>query len=195
MNPTPLRFAMIGTGGISRAHWRGFAARPDAAVLTAACDPNATALAAFVQETGLKDLRTFADHRAVIRAGGFDAAIITLPHHLHYPVAADFVAAGIPCLVEKPVTCGLDEARRLRDLAEQRRVIVASGQNRRFNRDATWIQRWAQADPANFGELRTFDLQSWQNVHAYTGGPERTGHWILDRATAGGGVVLSLSIH
>lgn len=190
----PFRYALVGAGHASRQlHAPAFINRPESLELAAFCDPHPEARATFAAEH--PGARAFATHTDLIRGAGFDAAIVTLPHHLHYPIACDFIEAGIPVLVEKPVACSLAELRDLCARAERRRVPVAAGQNRRFNRDATWIREWVRADPQHFGALRTFDLQAWQNVLAYTGGPGKASHWILDQRTAGGGVVLSLAIH
>lgn len=190
----PFAYAIVGAGlAARRLHVPAFTNRPERLQLVAACDPSAEACAALA--AAFPDLQTFGTHEEMLRGARFDAAIITLPHHLHFAIARDFVEAGIPIIVEKPAVCSLAELRALRDLAELRRVPVAAGQNRRFNRDASWIREWVRADARHFGELRTFDLQAWQNVLAYTGGPDRTGHWILDKRTAGGGVVISLAIH
>ena len=189
----PFRYAIVGAGAATRQlHLPVFGHRPDALALVAACDPSPAARAALAAE--MPGLQPFASHQEMIREAAFDAAIVTLPHHLHFSVARDFVEAGIPVIVEKPAVCSLEELRTLRDLAERKRVPVAAGQNRRFNREAAWIRDWVRATPENFGALRTFDLQAWQNIHAYTGGPERT-HWLLDKKLAGGGVVISLAIH
>lgn len=191
---SPFRYALVGAGGAARRlHLPVFKNRADRLSLVAACDPVAAARESLAAE--VPGLQVFATPREMIRGAKFDAAIVTLPHHLHFPIARDFVEAGIPAIVEKPVVCSLDELRQLRDLAERKKVPVAAGQNRRFNRDATWIRDWVRADPKNFGALRTFDLQAWQNVFAYTRGEQNLSHWILDKTTAGGGVVISLAIH
>ncbi len=105
-------------------------------------------------------------------------------------MAMSCLTAGVPVLVEKPLVNTLDELRTLRAAAGT--LPVVAGQMRRFERDAIWTRDWMS--PENFGTLRSFDIQSWQNIHAYI---KRVGgdHWLLDGALAGGGVVISLAIH
>src|SRR5262245_4338320 len=96
----PLRVAMVGAGGVSRLHLPAFLQCPAAVRLVAVCDtyrPAAEAYAASVAAEG--GVAVFDDHRDLIVRGGFDAAVIGLPHFLHFPVARDFVEAGIPVLV------------------------------------------------------------------------------------------------
>lgn len=195
---TPMRFAIIGAGGISRHHRDAFLATPELSRLVAVCDARrevAQALAAQMPEP----VRVASDHHEVLNREEVDAAIIALPHFLHFPVAKDFVEAGIPVLVEKPLTCTLDETRELKTLSEQYGVHVVSGQMRRFNREAVWLNRWLKSKPEAFGELQSFDIHSWQNILGYFQGvlglPIGSDHWLLDGKRAGGGVVISLAVH
>ena len=190
----PLKIGLIGAGVISHAHMAAFAARPDRVVLTAVCDPHQVLAANLAREGGGANVYT--DHRAMIADTNVDAVIIATPHFLHAALAGDCIRAGKPVLVEKPLACTLDEMRRLRALASEHGVAVVAGQMRRFEPEVAWLKRWIAEAPEHFGELRSFDLQSWQNLEGYL---YRSGaglkHWLLDGHRAGGGVVISLAIH
>jgi predicted dehydrogenase len=194
----PVRFGLIGAGGISRRHRDGFVARPDLARLVAVCDARPEVAQTFADSLP-EPADVYTDHRRLLESGTIDAAIVALPHFLHASVATDVVETGIPVLVEKPLTCTLDETRKLRDLAAARGVSVVAGQMRRFNREAVWLRRWLDADPRHFGALRSFDIHSWQNLVGYLVGvlglPPGGDHWLLDGKRAGGGVVISLAVH
>lgn len=194
----PLRFAIIGAGGIGRHHKTALLALPELARLVAVCDARESVAATFA--LGFPEpVEVVADHRLLLDRGTIDAAIIALPHFLHFPVAKDFVEAGIPVLVEKPLTCTLDETRSLRDLSNRFGVPVVAGQMRRFNREAVWLRQWLERSPAEFGEVRSFDIHSWQNLLGYLHGNLQISaggdHWLLDGKRAGGGVAISLAIH
>lgn len=198
MTNPPLRIAIVGAGGISRHHRTAILAMPEAATLVAVCDARESAAQALA--TSLPEpAATFSNHLSMIEAGGFDAAIIAVPHFLHFSVAKDFVEAGIPILVEKPLTSTLDETRELRALSELRSVHVVAGQTQRFNREGFWLRNWIQNDPMGFGALRSFDIHSWQNLPGYLYGtlglPAGADHWLLDGKRAGGGVVISIAVH
>jgi predicted dehydrogenase len=188
----PLRLALVGAGNIARQHLRSLKERPDQAVLAAVCDNSLDAARALAAE-GACDV-VYGSHSELCAAGGIDAAVIASPHNLHFEMAAAFVEAGIPVLVEKPLVTGLDELRKLRDLAARHNVLVVAGQMRRFEREAMWSRRWMEQDPERFGRLRSFDIQSWQNINAYINRVGRQ-HWLLDGVRAGGGVVISLAVH
>jgi D-galacturonate reductase len=57
---------------------------------------------------------------AAVRAGEFDCALVCVPDDLHYEVTAALLDVGLHCLVVKPFTPTLDEARRLVDAAQAR---------------------------------------------------------------------------
>jgi predicted dehydrogenase len=50
----------------------------------------------------------------------------------HYERAKPFLEAGIPCYIDKPFTCSVDHARKIIDLAEQKRVPVFSSSSLRY---------------------------------------------------------------
>jgi predicted dehydrogenase len=194
----PLRIAIVGAGGISRRHRTAILEMPDLASLVAVCDARESAaqqLAASIPEPAA----TFNNHLSMLDAGGFDAAIIAIPHFLHFSVAKDFIEAGIPILVEKPLTCTLDETRELQSLSQRFNVPVVAGQTQRFNREGFWLREWIQQDPLHFGALRSFDIHAWQNLPGYLHGtlglPVGADHWLLDGKRAGGGVVISIAVH
>jgi predicted dehydrogenase len=185
---------MIGTGAIARLHLPAFLNRPDAVRVARICELNSEAAASIARQLPYH-VSVEPDYRRLIGAEDVDAALIALPHHLHFPVAAELVEAEIPVLVEKPLTCTLQEARELHAISQKSGTPVVSGQMLRFSREAIFLRNWITRDPQNFGPLRTFDLQSWQNILAYTHTASGPGHWLLNGDKAGGGVVISLAIH
>jgi predicted dehydrogenase len=57
---------------------------------------------------------------AAVRAGEFDCALVCVPDDLHYEVTAALLERGLHCLVVKPFTPALAEARKLVDLAQKK---------------------------------------------------------------------------
>ena len=185
---------MIGTGAIAKLHLPGFMNRPDVVRLSRICELSPQAAENVARQLPYP-VAVERDYRNLIGADDVDAVLVALPHYLHYPVAAELAGAGIPVLVEKPLTCTLEEARRLHAISQKSGATVISGQMLRFSRAAKFLRDWIAENPDNFGALRTFDLQSWQNILAYTHSSSTPGHWLLDGDKAGGGVVISLAIH
>src|SRR5262245_34852865 len=71
--------------------------------------------------------RRHADWRDLLDAGAVDAIIVASPPQLHAEMANAAVDAGLPVLIEKPLTMDLGEATALRDRAEERRALVMVG--------------------------------------------------------------------
>lgn len=63
------------------------------------------------------------------RPDGIDFVMVTVPNHLHYPVARAFLEQGIHVVCDKPMTFNLEEARELVTLVEQKKLIFALTHN------------------------------------------------------------------
>src|SRR4051812_30359651 len=70
------------------------------------------------------------DYRALI--GSVDAAIVTLPHHLHAAVALDLLEHGIHVLVEKPMALRAKDCDAMIAAADSNGAVLAIGLMRRF---------------------------------------------------------------
>ena len=64
------------------------------------------------------------DWRDFINAGGVDGVIVATPPAAHGEIVRAALEAGLPVLVEKPLTLDVDEARALCDLAERNSGLV-----------------------------------------------------------------------
>jgi len=192
----PVRFGLIGAGAIARnSHARPFIEQRDRLQLVAVCDGVETNARAMADAVG-GDVAVHSDYRELLARPDIDAVIVATPHFNHAELGRASVAAGKPVLIEKPVVCTLDEFRELYALSEAAGVAVIAGQMRRFEPEVVWLRDWLAASPTNFGELRSFDIQSWQNLEGYLyEGGAGLKHWLLDGKRAGGGVVISLAIH
>lgn len=70
-----------------------------------------------------------------------DVVVITTPSQFHFEMAKKAILAGKHCVVEKPFTETLDQAKELLDLATEMGLIVQSYQNRRFDSDFLTVQK------------------------------------------------------
>jgi len=70
------------------------------------------------------DYRHMAEAEAA-RADGIDAVAITVPNHLHHPVATAFLARGIDVICDKPLCNTLEEAEELVALARDSGLVFA----------------------------------------------------------------------
>ncbi len=63
------------------------------------------------------------------RPDGIDFVMVTVPNHMHYPVAKTFLEQGIHVICDKPMTFNLDEAQELVQLVEGSKRIFALTHN------------------------------------------------------------------
>ncbi len=78
--------------------------------------------------------------------GNVDAVTVAVPTETHLDVARPFLAAGVPVLVEKPMTRTLDEADAMIALARSSGALLAVGHTERFN-PAVAVARQHLTDP------------------------------------------------
>lgn len=123
----PVRIAVIGAGLIGARHVACVDACPSA-VLAAVVDPaeEAEALAA------RHGVPWWSDAGAMLNAGGVDGAIVAAPTHLHEPLGLACVAAGMPVLLEKPISQDVASAERLNLAAGAAGVPLLVGHHRRY---------------------------------------------------------------
>jgi predicted dehydrogenase len=122
-----IRTAVIGVGYLGRFHAQKYASMPGC-VLVGVADPQTSARDAVAAELGVPG---FADYRDLL--GLVDAVSVVTHTPAHFPVAADFLKAGVHVLVEKPVTETVEQARELIALAANSGSVLQVGHLERFN--------------------------------------------------------------
>jgi len=122
-----LRMGVVGVGHLGRHHARILATLPGVE-LAAVVDTNrgrAEEIAAASGTHALFDARDL--------MGRVDAVTVAVPTELHAEIAQPFLAAGVPVLVEKPITRSLAEADAIISTARASGVALAVGHTERFN--------------------------------------------------------------
>jgi predicted dehydrogenase len=127
-----LRVAVVGTGAFGRNHLRVYRELAAEGVeLVAAVEP-AAERASEVAEA--YDIPVFDSVEGLLSADlRLDAASVAVPTVHHCAVACDLMAAGVDCLVEKPIAASLAEADAMLALAEKHGRILQPGHLERFN--------------------------------------------------------------
>ena len=122
-----LKVGVVGHGYFGAFHARHYANHPDAELVLIA-EPGGSA--ADTVRSAYGDIRV-KDHRELL--GKVDAVSIAAPTAWHHAIATDFIAAGIPVLVEKPLCESAKGARELAELADRNGVVLHVGQIERFS--------------------------------------------------------------
>src|SRR5689334_3527810 len=129
MSSKKVRVGMIGMGGIAYMHEAGYTDPGDYSEIVAVCDVNeklawdrAIPYAAIA----------YSDYRALIADRSVDLVDITVPHHLHYPIALAALQHGKHVLVEKPMAMKPEQARHLIETARSMGVKFTVAENTHF---------------------------------------------------------------
>jgi len=122
-----VRVAVLGTGHLGREHARVYAELAEAE-LVGVYDPDPAAAAAAAARAGCQ---AFPHRDALLDRA--EAVSVCVPTPLHLEVASACLEAGLHVLVEKPIAANVEEARRLRDLAQRRQRLLQVGHVERFN--------------------------------------------------------------
>ena len=183
-----LRVALIGCGGISGAHAHAYRTLgPDVARVMACADSTLPLAERRATELGAPFVTD--DYRAAIHRSDVDAVDICLPHHLHAEVALAALAAGKHVLVEKPMACSLAECRAMVDGATRAGRTLMVAQCQRYMPSYRGVRRLVTEGA--LGPVRAVRFDSMQNAPAFL----HPDHWLFDSRLAGGGIVISVSVH
>ena len=126
-----VRLGVIGTGDRGRTLIRNILKTRNCTV-AALCDDYAPHLA---KARALVDPATpvFADHRAMIDAGGLDAVVIATPLHVHARHTIDAFDAGLHVWCEKAMARTIADCSRMVKRAQDSRKVLQIGHQRMFN--------------------------------------------------------------
>ena len=189
----PVRVAIIGTGGMARAHIRGMLKQTDTTHIAIVCEPNPAAyqstaelfleagMAAPPNEPDLEVLLT--DH-----ASSLDIAMIVTPHAQHFQQASACLEAGLDVLLEKPMVMNGDEAEKLiaiRDRTGKLLSVAFNGSMSPYVRSAVNMLR-----SGKIGEILNISATVWQNWDALT-----LNTWRQQPEIAGGGFLFDTGAH
>ena len=183
-----LRVGLIGCGGIASAHAAGYRALgPGVVSVTAAADTVRHLADRRAAELGA-DFSSD-DYRVVLERPDVDAVDICLPHHLHAEVAIAAAQAGKHVLVEKPMACSMAECRAMVQAADAGGVVLMVAQTQRYMPSYRGVRRLCAS--GELGTIRAVRFDSMQNA------PDLLAkdHWLFDGRLAGGGIVISVSVH
>jgi predicted dehydrogenase len=123
---SPLRVLLIGAGSMGGLHARVLTQHP-LTTLVGIVDPDPAARAALAtkyETTGLPEVGSLT---------GIDAVVIAATTEHHYTIAAPLLDAGLPLLVEKPLTPRIEETRALVKASADKGVPLMCGLLERYN--------------------------------------------------------------
>jgi predicted dehydrogenase len=146
--------AVLGAGMIGKRHIEQVALEPEAK-LHGVVDPS-PAGGEIAARYGVPWYRDFA---AMLKEGRPDGVMIATPNQLHVEHGLQAIAAGLPCLIEKPLADDIAGAQKLVAAADKAGVPLLTGHHRRHN---PMIQRAKEiVESGKLGKLVTVHAFFW----------------------------------
>ncbi|CAN1538101.1 MviM Predicted dehydrogenases and related proteins [Rhabdaerophilaceae bacterium] len=188
MSAKPLRYGLIGAGMMGREHIRNLALVPGSD-LVAIADPTNEQVALSIAEAGRhlgQTPRGYADHRAMLAAGGLDCVVIASPNDTHVHILEDLLRADdhLGILVEKPVATTLGDCTRLEKLALGYGAPIWIAMEYRYMPPVAELRRMVSA--GEIGTLRMFAIREHrfpflEKVGDWNRFSERTGGTLVEK--------------
>jgi len=121
-----------------------------------------------------KGTRWFEDYRVMFETMGdkIDAVVITVPDHMHFPIAMSAVNLKKHVYCEKPLVHTVEEARLLTEAAIASGVVTQMGNQGHSNEGTRLVREWIQAGV--IGKVR--EVHSWTNRPGWPQGVEPPNH-------------------
>ena len=182
----PVRWGILGTGGITAKLLAGAAASPDAEVVAVGSRDTARATA-FAAANGIP--RAHGSYDDLLEDPGVEAVYISLPNALHHPWTMRSLAAGKHVLCEKPYSRHPDEVEAAFDLAERASLVLSEAFMWRHHAQADRIVEllpelgrlqlirasfsWRLTDPADVRLRADLDGGSLMDVGCYAASGSR----------------------
>jgi len=175
-----IRIGMIGCGGISGGHFRRTLEIPEAewVALCDISDASIERVKTAIPE--IKDLPVYEDYREMFDKVALDAVQIATPHTLHFPMGMDALDKGLHVLMEKPLVCTVDHAKKLIAKAEEKKRIIALSYQRHYQPAFRYMKQ--VIEEGRIGQvtfLSALQCQQWKKGTA--------GKWRQDPCLSGGG--------
>jgi predicted dehydrogenase len=104
----------------------------------------------------------YTDYRRMLeKEKGIDAITVSTPDHMHAPVAIAAMEMGKHVYVQKPLTHNISEARKLTEMARERRIVTQMGNQGASSPSTKKISEWVAE--GKLGKVHT--------VHVWTNRP------------------------
>ncbi|WP_425235579.1 Gfo/Idh/MocA family protein [Ulvibacterium sp.] len=140
-----LNLAAIGAGGKGRSDIMNASVKGREKVV-ALCDVDFSGSAKSSVEAFPK-AKLYNDYREMLdKEKGIDAVTISTPDHVHGPAAAFAMERGKHVYVQKPLTHNISEARKLTQMARDKKIVSQMGNQGGSNPLLDMVQKWVDTD-------------------------------------------------
>ena len=177
------KIGVVGAGAIGDSHKSAIEKHPEC-VMTAVCDLNEEKAKILAEGT---DAKIYTDYKEMIEKEELDIVILNLPHFLHKEVSIYCLDKGKHVLVEKPMACSVEECDAMIESSKRNNKKLGVGHVQRFNIAVNTVKRIIRNE--ELGKLCR--ISHTRNTDYFTNRPK----WFLNKAQAGGGILMNYGAH
>jgi len=188
-----LRVGIIGCGAISEMHLAALCARPDVNMVACA-DVDLEAAQRCADQFDIP--RVFSRASDLLELNEIDLVSICVPPKWHEKLFLDAIAHKKHILIEKPLATDLAGADRMVEAAEKSDRIVGVPLIHRYTPGYYALHQLIASDA--IGTVRTVRFEFGKDMYEdsrFTNHQQNPRSWLVDREIAGGGLLMSSSIH
>ena len=182
MPNNPVRFGMVGAGGIAQSYAAAFR-ECSFAKLVAVADVRADAAQAIAQTL---NAASYSTHQEMCDKEQLDAVIVVTPPNIHADIVTDLLHRKLHVLCEKPLTVDSTTARNMFAVADEvdRRLTMAT--KFRFADDV--VRAKSLISSGILGDIILFE-------NTFTARVDMSSRWNSNPAVSGGGVLIDNGTH
>ena len=175
-----IRIGLIGCGGIAHGHMQRLDATGNAEIVALA-DPN-PAMIEKIQKAfpKLESAQKFADYKEMLEKVKLDAVGIFSPHTLHFQQAMDSLDKDSHVLLEKPMVCTVEHAKKLIAKIEKKKKVLLVSYQRHYMPAFRYMRELISS--GKFGKVRFVSAMQCQNWYI-----SQKGTWRQKKELSGGG--------
>ena len=190
----PVQWGIVGCGWVARDYVAPALATSSTARLSAACDPDPSALSRIAQNAaGVARHTDLADFLAT---PGLEAVYVATPNHLHRPIVEAAARAGKHVLCEKPMATSLADAEAMVAVCRAAGVRYATAFDQRFHGRHRRLRELVRDGRLGLLTAVRVHYACWTPADWSPPTTEGThDNWRVDPARAGGGAFIDLAPH
>jgi len=180
-----LKIGIIGTGGISQIHMKGYASMPELCEIAAFCDVNPESAKAASEKWGPG--KTYTDYHDLLKDKEIDAVSVATPNKYHLQPTVDALNAGKHVLCEKPLGMNAAECKLMCSAAKHNKKILQVALQNRWTAACRFMKDYV--DGGHMGDLYYARAQALRRRGVPGWGV------FIDKEKQGGGPLIDIGVH